>query len=140
MVRLGLVPFSRFFPNIHQFEGVRHKNGSCATQQPPISWTAWSLLSPAPSFTGVLSKQTEGKGNLASNKNKLVQKYSLKYFLGPRGPLVLPLVDPSVCPSLLKIWTPIYRHICLMNHQETHQTNPVQSSTTHYSLVPPSTV
>ena len=25
-------------------------------------------------------------------------------FLGPRRPLVLPLVDPSVCPPTLKIW------------------------------------
>ena len=25
----------------------------------------------------------------------------------------------------MKIWTPIYRHICLMNYQETHQTNPM---------------
>ena len=25
----------------------------------------------------------------------------------------------------MKIWTPIYRHICLMNHQETPQTNPL---------------
>ena len=40
----------------------------------------------------------------------------------------------------LKILTPIYRHICLMNHQETHQTNPVQSSTAQYSLVTPSIV
>ena len=40
----------------------------------------------------------------------------------------------------IKIWTPIYRHTCLMNHQETHETNPVQSSTTQYSPVPPSTV
>ena len=42
-------------------------------------------------------------------------------FLGPRGPLVLPLVNPPA----LKILTPIYRHICLMNHQETPQTNPL---------------
>ena len=25
-------------------------------------------------------------------------------FLGPRGPLVLPLVDPFIPPSVLKIW------------------------------------
>ena len=31
-------------------------------------------------------------------------------------------------------------NICLMNHQETHQTNPVQSSTAQYSPVTPSTV
>ena len=58
MVPLGLVPSFRFFPNIHQFEGVRHKNGSCAIQQ-PISSTAWSLLSPAPPLTRN-SKQTNG--------------------------------------------------------------------------------
>ena len=46
-------------------------------------------------------------------------------FLGPRGPLVLPLVDPYVRTYALKILTPIYRHICLMNHQETPQTNPL---------------
>ena len=28
-------------------------------------------------------------------------------------------------PYALKILTPIYRHICLMNHQETPQTNPL---------------
>ena len=28
-------------------------------------------------------------------------------------------------PGAMKIWTPIYRHICLMNHQETPQTNPL---------------
>ena len=44
------------------------------------------------------------------------------HFLGPRGPLVLPLVNPY---GAMKIWTPIYRHICLMNHQETPQTNPM---------------
>ena len=59
------------------------------------------LLLPWP---GILSKQTEGKGNLASKNNKLVQKYSLEYFLGPRGPLVLPLVDPSDRSSARKIW------------------------------------
>ena len=46
-------------------------------------------------------------------------------FLGPRGPLVLPLVDPYVHPYALKILTPIYRHICHMNHQKTPQTNPL---------------
>ena len=46
-------------------------------------------------------------------------------FLGPRGPLVLPLVDPRTRARAMKIWTPIYRHICLMNHQETPQTNPL---------------
>ena len=48
-----------------------------------------------------------------------------KVFLGPRGPLVLPLVDPPAPARAMKIWTPIYRHICLMNHQETPQTNPM---------------
>ena len=43
-------------------------------------------------------------------------------------------------PYALKIWTPIYRHTCLMKHQETHQTDPVKSCTAQYSLVPPSTV
>ena len=38
-------------------------------------------------------------------------------------------------PYALKIWTPIYRHICLMNHQETHQINQEQSSTAQYSQV-----
>ena len=50
---------------------------------------------------------------------------SIYAFLGPRGPLVLPLVNPPVGPAALKILTPIYRHICLMNHQETPQTNPL---------------
>ena len=50
---------------------------------------------------------------------------ALDRFLGPRGPLVLPLVDPPAPARAMKIWTPIYRHICLMNHQETPQTNPL---------------
>ena len=48
-------------------------------------------------------------------------------FLGPRGPLVLPSVGPSVCPvrPARKIWiTYIQRYMCLMNHEKTHQTNP----------------
>ena len=28
-------------------------------------------------------------------------------------------------PYALKIWTPVYRQICLMNNQETHETNPM---------------
>ena len=47
-------------------------------------------------------------------------------FLGPRGPLVLPSVGPvPSVPSARKIWITIYRHICLMNHEKTHQTNPM---------------
>ena len=50
-------------------------------------------------------------------------------FLGPRGPLVLPSVGPSVpsVPSVPqeKSGSLIYRHICLMNHEKTHQTNPM---------------
>ena len=50
-------------------------------------------------------------------------------FLGPRGPLVLPTVGPSrpvrPVPCARKIWITIYRHICLMNHEKTHQTNPM---------------
>ena len=38
----------------------------------------------------------------------------LQTFLGPRRPLELPLVAPYA----LKILTPIYRHICLMNNHE----------------------
>ena len=59
---------------------------------------------------------------------KCQEQISIHYilsFLGPRGPLVLPLVDPPAHPYAMKIWTPIYRHICLMNHQETPQTNPL---------------
>ena len=45
-------------------------------------------------------------------------------FLGPRGPLVLPLVEcPSVCKKNLD--HNIYRHTCLMNHQKSHPTNPM---------------
>ena len=61
-----------------------------------------------------------------------------RIFLGPRGPLVLPLVNQPARAKNLD--TQIQAYICLMNHQETHQTNPVQSSTAQYSLVPPSTV
>ena len=39
-------------------------------------------------------------------------------FLSPRGPLVLPSVGPV--PSV-----PSARKICLMNHEKTHQTNPM---------------
>ena len=56
-------------------------------------------------------------------------KFDAILFLGPRGPLVLPSVGPSVRPSVRpsarKIWITIYRHICLMNHEKTHQTNPM---------------
>ena len=47
-------------------------------------------------------------------------------FLGPRGPLVLPSVG-SFVPSRPqeKSGSLIYRHICLMNHEKTHQTNPM---------------
>ena len=47
-------------------------------------------------------------------------------FLGPRGPLVLPSVGSSVlsCPQE-KSGSLIYRHICLMNHEKTYQTNPM---------------
>ena len=34
--------------------------------------------------------------------------YLISTFLGPRGPLVLPLVNPYVHPTALKILTPIY--------------------------------
>ena len=45
-------------------------------------------------------------------------------FLGQRGPLVLPLVDPSVLPVREKSGSLIYR-LAFMNHQKTHQTNPI---------------
>ena len=47
--------------------------------------------------------------------------------------------DPPACLYAEKSWTPIYRHICLMNHQETHQINQEQSSTVQYSQVDPNT-
>ena len=49
-----------------------------------------------------------------------------RIFLGPRGPLVLPSVG-SFVPSVPqeKFGSLIYRHICLMNHEDTHQTNPM---------------
>ena len=45
---------------------------------------------------------------------------------------------PPVCNENLD--TCIYRHTCLMKHQEALQTNPVQFSTAKYSLVTPSRV
>ena len=46
-------------------------------------------------------------------------------FLGPRGPLVLPLIGPAR-PSALKIWiTYIQAYTGLMNHEKTHQTDPM---------------
>ena len=45
--------------------------------------------------------------------------YTVNMFLGPRGPHGVPL---SVCPQE-KFGSIIYRHICLMNHLKTHQTN-----------------
>ena len=42
-------------------------------------------------------------------------------FLGPRGPLVLPLVDPPARTPVRN--ENLDRHICLMNQQETPQTN-----------------
>ena len=44
------------------------------------------------------------------------------FFLGPRGPLVLPLVECTyVCKKNLD--HNIYRHTCLMNHQKTRLTS-----------------
>ena len=57
-------------------------------------------------------------------------QYKLIYihydFLGPRGPLVEPSNFPSR-PSVRKKFSRvhIYRHTCLMNHQKSHQTNPM---------------
>ena len=56
-----------------------------------------------------------------------VVRFQKHLFLGPRGPLVLPLVGSSVRPSALKSGSLIYRHTCLMNHQKSHQTNPTVS-------------
>ena len=42
--------------------------------------------------------------------------------LGPQGPLVIPPLDAPVHLQE-KSGSLIYRHICLMNHQKTHQTN-----------------
>ena len=42
-------------------------------------------------------------------------------YLGPQGPLVLPLLDPPVRLQE-KSGSLTYRHTCLMNHQRTHQT------------------
>ena len=46
-------------------------------------------------------------------------------FLGPRGPLVLPLVNPYVRTPAMKIWIQCIQANMLMNHQETPQTNPM---------------
>ena len=56
--------------------------------------------------------------------NLFVCHTKLKSFLGPRGPLVLPLVE---CPPARakNLDHNIYRHTCLMNHQKSHQTNPM---------------
>ena len=48
--------------------------------------------------------------------------------LGPRGPLVPSLVDPSVRPCAGvqgKSGALIYRHICFMNQEWTHRTDPM---------------
>ena len=70
----------------------------------------------------------------------LGQIFSRFIFLGPRGPHgIPPLVSPLVSPQE-KFGSHIYTHTCLLNHQKSHQTNPVQSCTAQYSLVPPITV
>ena len=51
--------------------------------------------------------------------------------LGPRGTLVLPLVDWTCPLSCMKILD-----ICLMNHQKTHQTNPMAPRDPPLPLVP----
>ena len=51
------------------------------------------------------------------------QAASLKAFLGPRGPLVLPLIELRTRKKNLD--HNIYRHTCLMTHQKSHQTNPM---------------
>ena len=49
-------------------------------------------------------------------------------FLGPRGPLVEPSIFPPVPSRPVRnnfSRVHIYRHTCLMNHQKSHQTNPM---------------
>ena len=49
------------------------------------------------------------------------------FILGPRGPLVLPSVGSSVrpVPSARKIWITYIQAYMSMNHEKTHQTNPM---------------
>ena len=48
--------------------------------------------------------------------------HNINHFLGPRGPLVLPLV--ACTPARKKnLDHNIYRHTCLMNHQKTRLTS-----------------
>ena len=45
------------------------------------------------------------------SENKVIfLSLCLFVFLGPRGPLVLPLVNPYARTPAMKIWTPIYRN------------------------------
>ena len=47
-------------------------------------------------------------------------------FLGPQGPLVIPLIDlPVRPPALNESLDPLYKGICLLNYQKTRQTNPM---------------
>ena len=55
----------------------------------------------------------------------IVHLTHISLFLGRRGPHGIPLlVRLSVRPQE-KFESLIYRHICLMNHLKTHQTNPM---------------
>ena len=114
----------------------------------------FSLLSSAgergPPYTGMHFLLSENKYNLqCSDSLKSVSTYSslepprislfsrnsrsgwlleLSFFLGPRGPLVEPSIFPSTRPVPSRnnfSGSLIYRHTCLMNHQKSHQTNPM---------------
>ena len=74
----------------------------------------------------------------------LAENLVFSRFLGPRGPLVLPSVGPVRTQE--KFGSLIYRHICLVNHLKTHQTNlmapwdPLDAPLTPLDLLaPPST-
>ena len=75
----------------------------------------FNLLLLAVSESNYKTCRKHQKGENVNNTRQL-------YFLGPRGPLVLPLVEcPSVCKKNLD--HNIYRHTCLMNHQKTRLTS-----------------
>ena len=60
------------------------------------------------------------------DRSEFVRTLHCSFFLGPRGPLVEPSNPCPPVPSRNNFsWVHIYRHTCLMNHQKSHQTNPM---------------
>ena len=99
------------------------------------SWKVWN-------FWGKISKILEKEANCDVGRGILSKKHhgDVSFFKVRESLLYYLWSTRKPARRQWKSGSNVYRHIRLMNHQETHQTNPVPSSTSQYSLVLPSTV